>query len=133
MWREILIALVAAIMLGWLVLVVALVIIRPKGNLVGESLRILPDLIRLLKRLSTDSTQPRGIRVRLGLLMAYLALPIDPIPDFVPVLGYADDAIVVVVVLRSVVRRVGTEPLRAAWPGTPDGFTVLCRLAGLQS
>ena len=55
MWREILIALVAAIMLGWL----ALVVIRPKGNLVGESLRIPPDLIRLLKRLSTDSTQPR--------------------------------------------------------------------------
>jgi uncharacterized membrane protein YkvA (DUF1232 family) len=132
MWRETLIALVAAILLSWLTMVVALVIIRPKGNLLRESLRILPDLIRLLKRLSTDSTQPRGIRVRLGLLMAYLVLPIDLIPDFVPVLGYADDAIVVVAVLRSVVRRVGTEPLRAAWPGTPDGFTVLRRLAGLQ-
>ena len=132
MWRETLIAVVAAILLSWLTMVVALVIIRPKGNLLRESLRILPDLIRLLKRLSTDSTQPRGIRVRLGLLMAYLVLPIDLIPDFVPVLGYADDAIVVVAVLRSVVRRVGTEPLRAAWPGTPDGFTVLRRLAGLQ-
>jgi len=132
MWRETLIALVAAILLSWLTMVVALVIIRPKGNLLRESLRILPDLIRLLKRLSTDSTQPRGIRVRLGLLMAYLVLPIDLILDFVPVLGYADDAIVVVAVLRSVVRRVGTEPLRAAWPGTPDGFTVLRRLAGLQ-
>jgi uncharacterized membrane protein YkvA (DUF1232 family) len=132
MWRETLIALVAAILLSWLTMVVALVIIRPKGNLLRESLRILPDLIRLLKRLSTDSTQPRGIRVRLGLLMAYLVLPIDLIPDFIPVLGYADDAIVVVAVLRSVVRRVGTEPLRAAWPGTPDGFTVLRRLAGLQ-
>jgi uncharacterized membrane protein YkvA (DUF1232 family) len=113
-------------------MVVALVIIRPKGNLLGESLRILPDLIRLLKRLSTDSTQPRGIRVQLGLLMVYLVLPIDLIPDFVPVLGYADDAIVVVAVLRSVVRRVGIEPLHAAWPGSPDGFIVLCRLAGLQ-
>ena len=132
MWRETLIALVAAILLSWLTMVVALVIIRPKGNLLRESLRILPDLIRLLKRLSTDSTQPRGIRVRLGLLMAYLVLPIDLIPDFIPVLGYADDAIVVVAVLRSVVRRVGTEPLRAAWPGTPDGVTVLRRLAGLQ-
>jgi uncharacterized membrane protein YkvA (DUF1232 family) len=124
--------LVAAILLSWLAMIVALVIIRPKGNLLRESLRILPDLIRLLKKLTTDPTQPRGIRVRLGLLMAYLALPIDLIPDFIPVLGYADDAIVVVAVLRSVVRRVGIEPLRAAWPGTPDGFTVLCRLAGLQ-
>jgi uncharacterized membrane protein YkvA (DUF1232 family) len=132
MWRETLIALVAAILLSWLAMVVALVIIRPKGNVLRESLRILPDLIRLLKNLTTDPTVPRGIRVRLGLLMVYLALPFDLIPDFIPVLGYADDAIVVVAVLRSVVRRVGIEPLRAHWPGTPDGFTALCRLAGLQ-
>jgi len=125
MWRETLIALVAAILLSWLAMVVALVIIRPKGNLLRESLRILPDLIRLLKNLTTDPTVPRGIRVRLGLLMVYLALPFDLIPDFIPVLGYADDAIVVVAVLRSVVRRVGIEPLRAHWPGTPDGFTAL--------
>ncbi len=75
MWRETLIALVAAILLSWLAMVVALVIIRPKGNVLRESLRILPDLIRLLKNLTTDPTVPRGIRVRLGLLMAYLALP----------------------------------------------------------
>jgi len=132
MWQQTLIALSAAILLSWLAMVVALVIIRPKRNLLGESLRILPDLIRLLKNLATDPVLPRGIRVRLGLLMAYLALPIDLIPDFIPILGYADDAIVVVAVLRSVVRRVGIEPLRAHWPGTPDGFTALCRLASLQ-
>jgi len=133
MWHQILIALVAAILLSWLAMVIALVVLRPKSNLLRESLRILPDLIRLLGQLTADRTQPRGIRVRLALLMAYLALPIDLIPDFIPVLGYADDAIVVVAVLRSIVRRVGIEPLRASWPGTPDGFTVLCRLAGLQS
>jgi uncharacterized membrane protein YkvA (DUF1232 family) len=48
------------------------------------------------------------------------------------VLGYADDAIVVVLVLRSVVRRVGVKPLRAHWPGTDDGFTTLCRVARLR-
>ena len=61
-----------------------------------------------------------------------LALPIDLIPDFIPVLGYADDAIVVVAVLRSVVRTVGLEPLHGQWTGTPDGFAALCRLAGLR-
>ena len=132
MWRDTLTALLAAILISWLAMVLALVIIRPKGNLLRESLRILPDLIRLLKNLATDPTLPRGIRVRIGLLMVYLALPIDLIPDFIPVLGYADDAIVVLAVLRSVVRGVGIEPLRAHWPGTPDGFTALCRLAGLQ-
>lgn len=132
MLRQILTALVAAILLSWLAMAATLFIIRPKGNLLRESLRILPDLIRLLGRLTADHTQPREIRVRLALLMAYLALPIDLIPDFIPIVGYADDAIVVVAVLRGVVRRVGIEPLRTAWPGTPDGFTVLCRLAGLQ-
>jgi len=133
MWRDILIALAGAILVSWLALMVALVIIRPKGNLLRESLRIMPDLIRLLKNLALDSALPRGVRVRLTLLMAYLALPIDLIPDFVPILGYADDAIVVVAVLRSVVRKVGLEPLRGHWPGTLDGFAALCRLAGLDS
>ena len=133
MWRDSLIAVASAILVSWLALIVALLVIRPKGNLLRESLRILPDLIRLLKNLATDSALPRGVRVRLALLMAYLALPIDLIPDFIPVLGYADDAIIVVFVLRSVVRKVGLEPLRGHWPGTPDGFAALCRIAGLQS
>ena len=53
------------------------------------------------------------MRVRLALLLAYLALPIDLIPDFIPVLGYADDAIIVTAVLRSVVRRAGLDAVRA--------------------
>ncbi|MEP7192098.1 MAG: DUF1232 domain-containing protein [Actinomycetota bacterium] len=133
MWREILIAMGGAIAVGWLALIVSLVVIRPKGSLLRESLRILPDMLRLLKNLTTDPTLPRGVRVRLALLMVYLALPIDLIPDFIPVLGYADDAIVAVFVLRSVVRRVGLECLRRHWLGTPDGFAALCRVAGLQA
>ena len=132
MWRDLLVPLGGAIVASWLALTVALVVIRPKGNLLRESLRILPDLIGLFKNLTTDVTLPRGVRIRLGLLMAYLALPIDLIPDFIPVLGYADDAIVAVAVLRSVVHRIGLEPLRGQWPGSPDGFVALCRLAGLR-
>jgi len=56
------------------------------------------------------------------LLFVYLAIPIEIIPDFVPVLGYADDAIIVVHVLRSVCRRVSAQELQAAWPGTEHGF-----------
>jgi hypothetical protein len=48
---------------------------------------------------------PRGVPIRLALLMAYLAIPIDVIPDFIPVLGYADDAVIITLVLRSTVRR----------------------------
>lgn len=73
----------------------------------------------------------RGVRIRLGLLLAYLAIPIDVIPDFIPVLGYADDAIIVTLVLRSTVRQAGLDAVRARWPGTDDGFAALCRLTGL--
>jgi uncharacterized membrane protein YkvA (DUF1232 family) len=60
--------------------------------------------------------------VQLSLLLAYLAIPIDLVPDFVPVLGYADDAIIVSLMLRSVVRRAGAPVLRRHWPGTDDGL-----------
>jgi uncharacterized membrane protein YkvA (DUF1232 family) len=118
--------------LTYLVLLGALLIARPKGNLLGEALRLLPDLLRLLRRLAADPGVPRAARVRLWLLLGYLAVPIDLVPDFVPVLGYADDAIVVSFVLRSVVRRAGGPVVRRHWPGTDDGLAALGRLTGLQ-
>jgi uncharacterized membrane protein YkvA (DUF1232 family) len=127
-WLDVIISVSAALVLSWLALIVALAIRRPKGSLLKEALRLLPDLLRLLKRLTTDRTLPTGVRVRVALLFIYLAIPIDLIPDFIPVLGYADDAIIVVLVLRSVCRRVSPDELRAAWPGTDDGFVAVLRL-----
>jgi membrane-associated phospholipid phosphatase/uncharacterized membrane protein YkvA (DUF1232 family) len=121
----------AGILLVWLALVVALLIAKPRGG-VREAVRLLPDLLRLVGRLTTDRSLPGGVRVRLGLLAVYLAIPIDVIPDFVPVLGYADDAIAVAWTLRSVTRRVGLPALRQHWPGTEDGFAALVRLCGLE-
>lgn len=71
---------------------------------------------------------PRGVRVRLWLLLLYLASPIDLIPDFIPVLGYADDAIIVAATLRSVGRHAGPDAISRHWPGTPDGLVALRRL-----
>jgi uncharacterized membrane protein YkvA (DUF1232 family) len=118
--------------LAYLTLLGALLLVRPKGNLLGEALRLLPDLVRLLHRLARDAEVPRAARVRLWLLLGYLALPIDLVPDFVPLLGYADDAIVVSVVLRSAVRRAGAPVIRRHWPGTDDGLAPLAHLTGLQ-
>jgi len=126
-----LIGLAIALAVAWAAFVVVLLIGRPKGALLSEAMRLLPDLLRLLRRLAADRSLPRGVRVRLGLLMAYLAIPIDPIPDFIPILGYADDAIIVALVLRSTVRRAGLDAIRAHWPGSDDGFAALCRLTGL--
>ncbi|WP_433371396.1 YkvA family protein [Actinoplanes sp. CA-142083] len=130
-WWQTLIGVAAALLLVWIALLTALLIAKPGRSQLKEALRLLPDLLRLLTRLAADRTLPRGVRVRLGLLLAYLAIPFDLIPDFIPVLGYADDAIIVVAVLRSTVRRAGLEAVRRHWPGTDEGFAALARLAGL--
>jgi len=130
-WLDLLAGAGAALLLAWLALVVALVLARPRGALLTEALRLLPDVLRLIRRLAADPDLPRGARIRLGALLVYLAVPIDLIPDFIPVLGYADDAIIVTAVLRSVVRRAGIGAVRARWPGTDDGFAALARLTGL--
>jgi len=126
-----LIGIAIALVVAWGILVLLLLRVRPKGSLLREALRILPDTLRLLGRLAGDKALPRGVRVRLWLLLAYLAMPFDLIPDFIPVIGYADDAIIVCWVLRSLVRRAGAAAVRRHWPGTEDGFATLCRVAGL--
>jgi uncharacterized membrane protein YkvA (DUF1232 family) len=130
-WWDLLIGVVMGLAALWIMLIVVLVIVRPRDGLLREALRLLPDVLRLIRRLAADRGLPRGIRIRLALLLAYLAMPIDLVPDFIPVLGYADDAIIVTAVLRSVVRRAGLDAIRRHWPGTDDGFAVLCRLAGI--
>ena len=124
-------SILAGLALAYLALVAALLLARPRGNLLAEALRLLPDLVRLLRRLAADSDVPRAARVRLWLLLGYLAIPFDLIPDFVPVLGYADDAIIVSLVLRSVVRRAGAPVVRRHWPGTEDGLAALAGLTRL--
>ena len=132
-WTTTLVSAGAGLLLAWLALVVALLLSsrRYERPRLRELVRLLPDLVRLLRRLAGDATMPTGIRVRLWLLLAYLALPIDLIPDFIPVIGYADDAVVVAVVLRSVVRRAGTEALRRHWPGSAEGLEAVLRAARL--
>lgn len=95
-----------------------------------DALRLLPDLVRLVRRLAADPTIPRAARVRLVLLLVYLASPVDLVPDFVPVIGYADDALLVALVLRFVIHHAGPGPLTRHWSGTPAGLDLIRRLAG---
>jgi uncharacterized membrane protein YkvA (DUF1232 family) len=129
---EIGLGLLAGLLLAWLALAGALVAVRPRGGALAQAVRLLPDLLRLVARLARDRTLPAGVRVRLALLGLYLALPFDLIPDFVPVIGYADDAILVAGTLRSVVRHAGVDAVRRHWPGTDDGFAALLRLVSYR-
>lgn len=128
--RGVVVGVAGGLVLTWLLLVVALLIARPPGGGLREALRLLPDVLRLLRRLAADPQAPAGVRWRVGLLLAYLALPFDLIPDVIPVLGWADDVIIAAWVLRSVVRRAGPDAVRAHWPGTDEGFEALRRLCG---
>ena len=132
-WWELFAGVVAGILLLWLALVLALLWLgRKHGDptRLRDVIRLVPDVIRLFRRLAADPTLPRGVRVRLALLTGYLLLPIDLVPDFIPVIGYADDALIVAWALRSVTRSVGPEALDRHWPGTPEGLAALRLLAG---
>lgn len=133
MWWQALIGVLAGLLLLWLALLVFLW--RAQRELdqrttLNEALRLIPDVVRLLRRLAADPTLPRGVRVRLLLLLAYLLSPIDLVPDVIPVLGHADDAVIAALALRSTLRHAGSDALARHWPGTPEGLTVLTRLAG---
>jgi uncharacterized membrane protein YkvA (DUF1232 family) len=125
---------------GFLLLYVALLFLlwqfarrNPETVAMRDVLRLLPDLLRLIHGLAWDHTLPAGVRLRLLLLLAYLAFPIDIVPDFIPVLGYADDVVVVALVLRSVIRAAGQEPLERHWPGSDAGLQMIRKLAGLPT
>ncbi len=122
-------------MLGFLAVVVlyalavlALIALGRRGDaraLAG----FIPDCLVLVRRLLGDSRVPRRRKALLGLLAAYLALPIDLVPDFIPVAGQLDDAIIVALVLRAVLRSGGEDVLREHWPGPDSSYELVRRVA----
>lgn len=131
---RILIGVACGLVLIWLALIA--VLWRVRGRFDPDTLhggtRMLPDLLRLLKRLAADGSLPRGVRLRLWLLLAFVISPIDLVPDLIPVIGYLDDAILVAIVLRSVVRRSGRQAIKRHWPGTREGLAAILRIAGIR-
>jgi uncharacterized membrane protein YkvA (DUF1232 family) len=89
--------------------------------------RFVPDCLILFRRLLGDPRVPRRHKLLLGALAGYLALPFDLIPDFIPVLGQLDDAVVVVLGVRAVLRAAGADLVREHWPGPPQSLELLLR------
>ena len=88
-----------------------------------------PDCVVLFTRLLRDPCVPRRSKLLVAALIPYLALPFDLIPDFIPVAGQLDDAILVAFVLRRVVRRTDPELLRELWPGPDASLEIVLRLS----
>ena len=125
-------SLLGAIILGlvgvWVALIVILWLIRPRDVAAREVIRLVPDILGLVRGLIADPSVPRGVRGALVFLLVWLVNPIDLIPEFVPVLGPLDDVIVAVVILRYVRRRLGADELRRRWRGSESGWALVERL-----
>jgi uncharacterized membrane protein YkvA (DUF1232 family) len=91
-----------------------------------------PDCLVLFRRLLADPAVPRRRKWALGLTVAYLAMPFDLIPDFIPVAGQLDDAILVGLVLRGLVRGGGPGLVRLHWPGPEPSLRIVLRLSGAR-
>jgi uncharacterized membrane protein YkvA (DUF1232 family) len=118
--------LVAAIVYG--LFVAGLALFGRKGDaraLAG----FIPDCIVLFRRLLADPRMPRRYRFVVIALLGYLALPFDVVPDFIPVAGQLDDAIVVALALRAILRGGGLEMIEQHWPGPRSSLSLILRLA----
>ena len=127
-WLRGLAVLIAIVVAAWLVLVAVVWLHRPSRHLAGAALRLLPDTLRMLRSIVADPATPRGERWLLIGLFAWLASPIDLLPEFLPGIGPLDDIVVAAFVLRRVARRLGPDGLRAHWPGDEEGFSLIERL-----
>jgi uncharacterized membrane protein YkvA (DUF1232 family) len=127
---KVVVGILVGLVLLWAALLVIFWALRPKGVPVGELVRLVPDLVRLVRSIVADSGAPIDVRLVLVGLLIWIISPIDLIPDFIPVLGPLDDVIVAVVALRYMRRRLGVASLRTRWTGTPEGFAVLLRVVG---
>ena len=108
-------AIALVVWIGFIVLLVAL----GRRALARELATLVPNLTRLFAGLVRDPRVPLRTKIVLGATALYLAMPIDVIPDFVPVAGSLDDAIVAAFALRFVVRASSPEIVAEHWPGDP--------------
>ncbi len=108
---------------------VGCLVVAGRGDHARAFVRFLPDSTILIRRIVGDRRVPRRSKLLLVGLIAYLAMPFDLVPDFIPIAGQLDDAIIVAIVLRKLFRATGKELLEEHWPGPRASLDVLIRVA----
>ena len=112
-------------------------VIPPQGEpiqnrqVVLDAVLMIPNLVKLIGRLLTDPRVPRRAKVVLGFAAAYVASPIDLIPEFIPVIGWADDLLILVYALDSLIDRAGTEIVEEHWDGPGDLLSLIREIMGM--
>lgn len=102
-------------------------VIPPKGGtavqlrtLVRDLTLLLPNIVKLLARLIKDPRVPRRSKLLVGALLAYIASPVDLVPDVIPMLGMADDVLLLVYAVNHLVDKAGEEVVLEHWDGPQD-------------
>lgn len=113
---------------AWLAFVAGLMV-AGRGPDARAIARLIPDCVVLLRRVMRDPRTPRSSKVLLALVVGYLLLPIDLVPDVIPIAGQLDDAILVALALRRILRSTPADLLGEHWPGPPESLALLRRLA----
>jgi len=126
-WQWILVS--VAVVVGVYAAFVAWLVILGRRDEARALATFIPDCIVLVTRLAREPRVSRPRKLLLVALVGYLALPFDLVPDFIPVAGQLDDAIIVALVLRSFVRSSGEQLIRELWPGPEQSLALILRLA----
>jgi uncharacterized membrane protein YkvA (DUF1232 family) len=116
----------------WIVVVIVLVVVG-RVLLARELALVLPNLIRLFGGLLRDRRVPIPAKIVLGIASLWLASPIDLIPEFIPIVGALDDAIVAALALRFVLHSTDGAVIREHWHGDPATLARLLRFASIGS
>jgi uncharacterized membrane protein YkvA (DUF1232 family) len=107
-------------------------IVAGRGVAARELALLVPNLLLLFRDLLRDPRVPRGPKVVLSLGILWLASPIDLLPEFLPVLGPLDDAVVAALVLRHLVHRAGADIVRGHWRGEASTLETILRAARIR-
>ena len=118
---------VLAVTVAVYAVIVAVLFVSGRRTAASEVAKLLPNLLRLFKGLVRDPRVPRRTKVLLIVGAAWVASPIDLIPEFIPVLGPLDDAVVAALILRHVLRTAGSEVVTEHWHGDPATLDRLLR------
>jgi uncharacterized membrane protein YkvA (DUF1232 family) len=114
-------------------------VIPPEGDttiqgrkLIEDAVLMIPNIIKLIGRLLTDSRVPRRSKIALGMAAAYVVSPIDLIPDVIPVIGWADDVLILMFALDSLIDRAGPEIVEEHWDGPGDLLSLIRDAIGVS-
>jgi len=104
-----------------------------RGMWMREAALALPNLVKLVYRLMRDPRIPRRSKVVLGAILGYLVVPIDLVPDFIPMVGQADDVLLLAFAIRHIIEVAGTEIVLEHWDGSQDLLELVESITGFAS